>query len=991
MSKERRVRQLAKELGYQPQELVTKIIELGIMQAGSVNVMTKLNEDEVSQVKRDLKKSSKSSKSSASESKASADEASSSVEAADVVAPVKRRKSEKKDAPVSISAGEETESVGPVMIRRSKSRTRHVSSGSSEEITRESAKASQPAEPEASTPAQVEAAKPEASQEVKESAPSPKDLATPVATPESSKPAEPTKKEEPPAAPVKETKDEPVAAKEKVEEPAQAKVVETKEAPVKTPEADTPPQKEEVAAKAEPEAKKADAPAPKERDNGPSKSKAKVLGTIDLERKAPAPAPAARKAPAKGAAKDNGSGAQVLGVIDLDTMNSRLGDRVFDAPDAANAEKNDRRERRNKKRRDRETFDRSDARRGKKGKGGREVRTMDSLYVDRRNKRNKRKQQKKTEITTAAEHKRVVRIEDTITVGELGRQMGVKAGMLALKLMEMGMMANVNTTLDFETAQLLAMEFNHTVENVAFDIANFYDTSPDPEETLQARPPVVTVMGHVDHGKTSLLDAIRSEDVTSTEAGGITQHIGAYTVHTKQGGLITFLDTPGHEAFTALRARGAQATDIVVLVVAADDGVMPQTVEAINHSRDAGVEIIVAVNKIDKPAANVMRIKQALMEYELIAEDYGGDTPFVEVSAKQGTNIASLIEEIALRAEIAELSANPDRNAQGIVIESQLDVGRGPLATVLVQRGTLKTGDIVVIGEHYGRVRTMNDHHHQTQEEAGPSVPVEITGLDGVPEAGEPFFVVKEERIAKNITNNVAEQRRQKRMAALSKSGMEKLLSTLSSEGDSKRKLKVIIKADVQGSIEALKQSFEKIGNDEVSVEAIHSAVGGITNNDVNLAASSDDVVVIIGFNVRPDPRASETAEKYDVQIMTFTIIYDAIDQIRGLVEGMLTPIQEEKTLGQAEVRETFQAPKVGTIAGCYVTSGILRRNAKARLWRDGKLVYESTLGSLRRFKDNVTEVKSGFECGTSLENYNDIKIGDVIEAYEIIEVAAKL
>ena len=954
MSKERRVRQLAKELGYQPQELVTKIIDLGIMASGSVNVMTKLSEDEVGQVKRELKQSAPSKK--ADEKKSSEAKAANGVAAkAAPTPPVKRRKSERSKAPkapaVPEASSEDAESVGPV-IRRSRSRVRHVPAAPSPDETPEVKKSEAPEPtPEVTAPAQ---------------APS-----------EPQQPAQVASAEAPEAVNAAQDASSAAGTEAQTEQPA------AQSAP---PEASAPQ-----------EAVKAPKPAPKP---AVTADKARVLGVVELNKPARSPervtksaAPAPAGAPAAAAAAGGPAGAKVLGVIDLDTMTSRLEGRIFEPPEGPN-EKGDRRDRRNRsKKKERDDFATGGAARSRSGRGGRQVRDMDS-YSGRRGRGGRRKKQlqKKTEITTAAEHKRVVRIEDTITVGELGRQMGVKAGMLALKLMELGMMANVNTTLDFDTAQLVAMEFNHTVENVAFDIANFYDTSPDEDDTLESRPPVVTVMGHVDHGKTSLLDAIRSEDVISTEAGGITQHIGAYTVHTRLGGLITFLDTPGHEAFTALRARGAQATDIVILVVAADDGVMPQTVEAINHSRDAGVEIIVAINKIDKPAANPMRIKQALMEYELIAEEFGGDTPFVEVSAKQRTHIDELIEEIALRAELAELRANASRDAQGIVIESQLDVGRGPLATVLVQRGSLNTGDIVVIGEYYGRVRAMTDHRQHFVERATPSVPVEITGLDGVPEAGEPFFVVKEERVAKNITQNVAEQRRQKRMAALSKSGMEKLLSVMSAEGGAaRRKLKVIVKADVQGSIEALRQSFDKIGNEEVSVDVIHAAVGGITNNDVNLAASSDEAVVILGFNVRPDPRASETAEKYDVQIMTFTVIYDAIDQIRNLAEGMLSPIQEDKPVGQAEVRETFQAPKVGTIAGCYVTSGLLRRNAKARLWRDGRLIYESTLGSLRRFKENVTEVKSGFECGTSLENYNDIKIGDVIEVYEIIEVAAKL
>jgi translation initiation factor IF-2 len=503
-------------------------------------------------------------------------------------------------------------------------------------------------------------------------------------------------------------------------------------------------------------------------------------------------------------------------------------------------------------------------------------------------------------------------------------------------------------------------------------------------------------MGHVDHGKTSLLDAIRSTAVTSSEAGGITQHIGAYTVKTRSGAPITFLDTPGHEAFTALRARGAQVTDLVVLVVAADDGVMPQTVEAINHAKDAKVPIVVAVNKIDKAASNPDRVKHALTEYGLQPEEWGGQTMFMEVSALKGTNIQELIEAIQLQAEVLELQANPDRDAQGVVIEAQIDTGRGPTATILVRRGTMRRGDIVVIGEHYGRVRTMVDHLKVVQDTAGPSIPVEITGLSGVPEAGEPFFVVPDERDAKRITEHVSEVNRKERMAMLAKNNMDKLRDMLrpmegGERASARKKLKVIVKADVQGSVEALRTAFSKIGNDEVSVDVIHAAVGAVTENDVNLAASSDSAVVIIGFNMRPDVRAQDVAEQYGVQIFTFSIIYEAIDQLKSLLEGLLSPIKQEKVLGHAEVRETFQVPKVGTVAGCYVTDGFIRRNARARLLRNGRIIYESSLGSLRRFKDDVREVKSGFECGTSLDNYNDIKLGDVIEVFEIEEIAAKL
>lgn len=943
MSKERRVHELAKELGYANQELVTKIngMELGFRVS---NVMTKLSEDEVARVKRALKGSGAASSNGAK-------------------APKKR----KKKAPVAAAAAAPTpsepakESVGPVIRRQRKRRTLSVNEGGEASATVEASEPAAPTVRKRPSRAKEEEVKPVA------------EVAAPAVTePVVEAPVEPAPEKEEP-------KPEPVAAAPQPE------------AEVKS-EAAPAPEVAEPAKPAEPEAAKKEEPAAEPQ---PEPTRARVVS-----RPEPAPAPSrqvAEPAPAPEAARRSekpkkpaagGSGARVLGRIELNTMKDRIGERNFEVPGKGG--KDSRRGDRRKKNTGGEQDNEREGRGGRGGRRGRQVRDVGSFYGGGRRGKKSKVKPKKTEITTAAEHKRVVRIEDAITVGELGRQMGVKAGHIALKLMELGLVANVNTTLDYETAQLVADEFGYTVENVAFDIANFYDTVPDPEESQLQRPPVVTVMGHVDHGKTSLLDAIRSSSVTTSEAGGITQHIGAYTVDTGLGGQITFLDTPGHEAFTALRARGAQATDIVILVVAADDGVMPQTVEAINHSREAGVPIVVAVNKIDKASANPDRIKQALVEYELQPEEWGGSTQYVEVSALRGTNIDELLEQLSLLAEVSEFKANPDRDAQGIVIESQLDVGRGPLATMLVQRGTLRTGDIVVIGQHYGRVRTMSDHFGQVVEIAGPSIPVEITGLSGVPDAGEPFFVVKEEKDAKMITAHVAEQARQKRMAQLAANNMHRLQQTLQGDGDHKR-LKIIVKGDVQGSLEALRQAFNKVGNDEVSVEVIHAAVGSVTENDVNLAASSDDAVIIIGFNVRPDPRAHETAEKYGIQIFTYSIIYDAIDQVKNLAEGMLSPIETINVIGQAEVRETFRAPKVGTIAGCYVTNGMLRRNAKARLYRDGKLIYESTLGSLRRFKDDVKEVKSGFECGTSIDNYNDIKIGDVIEAYEILEIAAKL
>lgn len=621
---------------------------------------------------------------------------------------------------------------------------------------------------------------------------------------------------------------------------------------------------------------------------------------------------------------------------------------------------------------------------------GRDLYDAKSRRNRRRNARNAKKTIKKTEITLAAEHKRNIRIEDAITVGELAKQMGAKSGAVAMNLIAMGMMATVNTMLDFETASIIAEEFGYTVENVAFDIEKFYDTDLDPEETLKPRPPVVTVMGHVDHGKTSLLDAIRSSDIAVGEAGGVTQHIGAYMVHTTAGD-ITFLDTPGHEAFTALRARGAKATDIVVLVVAADDGVMPQTVEAIMHAKDAEVPIIVAVNKIDKDGANVERIKQAMTEYELIPEEWGGDTLFIEVSALKKTNIQGVIDAITLQAEISELKANPERDAQGIVIESELDTGRGPVATILVQRGTLKQGDIVVSGAHYGRARVITNDRGGKISDVKPSTPVEITGLSGVPEAGEPFFVVTDEKEAKRVTSNVQNQRKKEQMASLAKSGSVSLeeLSALIKEGEIKE-LKVIVKAGVQGSVEALKDAFSKLGNEEVKVKVIHSAVGGITESDVSLAASGEGAV-IIGFNVRANSKAMQVAEKYGVRILTYSIIYDAIEQIHALLEGLLSPFVEEEVIGRAEVRDVFVAPRIGTIAGCYILDGLARRGAKARLIRDDIVIYSSEIASLRRFKDDVKEVKTGYECGMGIENYNDVRVGDIIEIYDFIEVAATL
>ena len=511
-------------------------------------------------------------------------------------------------------------------------------------------------------------------------------------------------------------------------------------------------------------------------------------------------------------------------------------------------------------------------------------------------------------------------------------------------------------------------------------------TGEENVEDLKPRPPVVTIMGHVDHGKTSLLDAIRTANVTAGEAGGITQHIGAYDVEL-EGKKITFLDTPGHEAFTAMRARGAKATDIVILVVAADDGVMPQTKEAINHSKAAGVPIIIAINKMDKPDANPERVKQELTEFELVPEEWGGETIFVEVSAKQHTNLDQLLEMILLQAEVLDLKANPDKRAKGVVVEARLDKGRGPVATVLVQEGTLKIGDPIVTGVHFGRVRTMTNDRGDRLEEAGPSIPVEVTGLSGVPDAGDAFHSVEDEKAAKDVAQHRQQKLREAELAKTSKISLEQLYARIQ-QGDVKE-LKVILKGDVQGSVEAVKDSLLKLSTEACRLVVIHTGVGGIIESDVSLASASD--AIVLGFNVRPEPKAASLAESEGVDIRLYNIIYDAVADIRDAMEGLLAPTLQEKYLGRAEVRETFSVSKVGMIAGCYVTDGKLLRGSQVRLLRDNVVVWQGKMSSLKRFKDDVREVATGYECGIGLENYNDIKVGDVIEAFEIEAIKTTL
>ncbi len=576
-----------------------------------------------------------------------------------------------------------------------------------------------------------------------------------------------------------------------------------------------------------------------------------------------------------------------------------------------------------------------------------------------------------------------IKIPDEITVGELAARLKVQAAEIIKRLMAVGVMASVSEVIDYDTAALVAMEIGAKVEREVFVTIEerLFEQEEDTDENLVKRCPVVVVMGHVDHGKTSLLDAIRKTNVTTGEAGGITQHIGAYQV-TINGEPITFLDTPGHEAFTSMRARGAQITDIAVLVVAADDGIMPQTVEAINHAKAAGVSIIVAINKIDKPAANPEKVKQELTEYGLVPEEWGGDVICVPVSAKAGTNIDTLLEMINLVADVQELKANPDRMASGAVIEAKLDKGRGPVATILVQNGTLHTGDIIIAGSALGRVRVMQDDRGNRITEAGPSTPVEVTGLGEVPAAGDTFHAVEDERLAKELVEQRKQEAKEVQFSAYKKVTLDNLFSQIS-EGEMKE-LPIIVKADVQGSVEAVKQSLEKISNEEVRVRVIHGAVGAVSESDVMLANASN--AIIVGFNVRPDPVAKEMADRDDVEIRLYRVIYDAIDEITDAMKGMLAPKYRDVDLGRAEVRQVYKISNVGTVAGCYVLDGKMARNAKIRVVRDGIIIADDEMSSLKRFKDDAKEVAKGFECGITLNKFNDIKEGDIFEAYIVEE-----
>ena len=604
------------------------------------------------------------------------------------------------------------------------------------------------------------------------------------------------------------------------------------------------------------------------------------------------------------------------------------------------------------------------------------------------NKRRQEEQEKmrRLQAEIAKKHPLVVKIPDEITVGELAVRMKKTAADVIKQLIKLGVMASVNETIDFDTGSLVAMELGCKVEKevIVTIEERLIDVSVDNETDLQSRSPVVVVMGHVDHGKTSLLDKIREADVVSGEAGGITQHIGAYQVKANDR-LITFLDTPGHEAFTSMRARGAMVTDIAILVVAADDGIMPQTVEAINHAKAAEIPIIVAINKMDKPGANPDKIMQQLTEYELVAEEWGGETIICPISAKTGLGLPNLLEMVLLTADVADLKANPDRAARGAVIEAKLDKGRGPVATLLVQNGTLKQGDVILAGTAVGRVRAMTDHKGNKLETAGPSVPVEIIGMGEVPDAGDDFYVVADERMARTLVEQRKHESKMKKAAETQKVTLENLFSQIQ-EGEMKR-LNVIVKADVQGSAEAVKASLQKISNEEVRVQVIHCAVGAISESDVMLAHTSN--AIIVGFNVRPDNNAKESALRDQVDMRMYRVIYDAIDEIQSAMKGMLTPKFKEVVIGQVEVREVYKITGAGIIAGSYVQEGRIERRAQLRLVRDGIVIHEGAVGSLRRFKDDVKEVAHGYECGISIENYSDLKTGDIIEAFimEQIEV----
>ncbi len=634
---------------------------------------------------------------------------------------------------------------------------------------------------------------------------------------------------------------------------------------------------------------------------------------------------------------------------------------------------------------------------GKTGRKGR--RRIDFTHGDvefmrpRRGRKKKdaaRKERARQQVVAETKAiKKRIKVVETISVGDLAKRMGVKASEVIAKLMALGVMATLNQALDVDTATLVAADFGYEVEQAMteeLEVAALQEMEEEKSGEPVPRPPVITVMGHVDHGKTSILDAIRETDVAEGEAGGITQHIGAYHVQAPSGDL-TFVDTPGHAAFTEMRSRGAKVTDIVILVVAADDGVMDQTKEAIAHAKAADVPIVVAVNKIDKDNADPERVKRELGEFGLIQEEWGGDTIYCETSAKKRIGIENLLEQTQLLAEILELKADPERRARGTVIEAQLHKGRGPVATVLVQEGTLHVGDFFVAGMYNGKVRMLINDRGERVKEAGPSIPVEVQGLTGVPEAGDEFVVLADEKMAKALAHSRQLKARETELAAASKVSLDNLFEKMAEQ--EVKELRVVLRADVQGTLQAFGQAAEKLSTDEIRVRVLHEGTGSITENDVHLAAASD--AIIIGFNVRPSVKVKEVAEREQVDIRSYDVIYHALEDIEKAMVGMLEPTYEERVIGTAEVRETFQVPKVGTVAGCFVIDGKIERNAKVRVLRDGVVIYNGVIKSLRRFKDDVKEVVAGYECGIGVENFNDIKVGDTLEAYVLDEVEATL
>ena len=620
------------------------------------------------------------------------------------------------------------------------------------------------------------------------------------------------------------------------------------------------------------------------------------------------------------------------------------------------------------------------------GWGQRRGRSLASI----RRAREKEKLKHQEALKTAEKISREVTIPETITVQELANRMAERAATVVKTLMNLGVMATITQTIDADTAELVAEELGHKVVRVAeSDVENILKSEKDKDEDLLPRPPVVTVMGHVDHGKTSLLDALRSTNVASGEAGGITQHIGAYQVTLANGQKVTFIDTPGHAAFTAMRARGAKITDVVILVVAANDGVMPQTIEAIAHAKAAGVPMVVAINKIDVMGANPEKVKMDLLNHEVVVESLGGETLSVEVSAKQRMNLDKLVEAVLLQAEVLDLKANPNHTAEGVVVESKMEKGRGPVATVLVSRGTLKVGDVFVVGQEWGRVRSLLDDKGRRLQQAEPAQPVEVVGLQGVPSAGDDLFVVDSEAKAREVSGY--RQRKAREALSIKRVGsgstMEQMFAQIKA-GETKA-FPVIVKGDVQGSVEALQGTLAKIANEEVRIDVIHAGVGSINESDITLARASN--ATIIGFNVRANPQARENAKRDGVDIRYYSIIYDVADDMKKAVEGLLTPEEKEKILGYAEVRQVIHVSKVGNVAGCMVTEGLVKRGAKVRLLRDNVVIHEGELSQLKRFKDDVKEVKSGFDCGMSFANYDDIKEGDMIECFEVEQIAVSL